>query len=163
MQESWEGWGGRASSSRSTMEVRENGRANADLRKGMNIYRPAQNQPVGDDLPQKFWPGGQKFRGLLKTEIPARGRNFRPPYKISAPLLRVAPQLEKKDLAKFRRGGNYGISGPPEISPSGALGRNFRPGRKHQYENGCNFCIRTPFSMILGSLESPQRALQLNP
>jgi hypothetical protein len=31
--------------------------------------------------------------------------------------------------------------------------------KKHQHENGDNFCIWTPFSMNLGSLESPQRAL----
>jgi hypothetical protein len=89
------------------MEVRENGRANSDLRKGMTIYRPAQNQPVGGDLPQKFRPGGRKFC---------------PPYKISAPLLRVAPQLEKKDLEKFRRGGNYGISALPPPRNSGLSG-----------------------------------------
>jgi hypothetical protein len=35
--------------------------------------------------------------------------------------------------------------------------------QKLQYENGDNFFIRTPFSMILGSLESPQQALQLHP
>jgi hypothetical protein len=28
--------------------------------------------------------------------------------------------LHQKDLAEFRRGGNYGISGPLEISVSGA-------------------------------------------
>jgi hypothetical protein len=44
----------------------------------------------------------------------------------------------------------------------------FRPGaklfakKKHQHENDDNFCIRTPFSMNLGSLESPQQALQLH-
>jgi hypothetical protein len=35
--------------------------------------------------------------------------------------------------------------------------------KKLQYKNGDNFFIRTPFLMILGSLESPQRALQLHP
>jgi hypothetical protein len=35
--------------------------------------------------------------------------------------------------------------------------------KNHQHENSDNFCIQTPFSMILGSLESPQRALQLCP
>jgi hypothetical protein len=45
----------------------------------------------------------------------------------------------------------------------------FRPGaklsakKKHHHENSYNFCIRTPFSMNLGSLESPQQALQLHP
>jgi hypothetical protein len=29
------------------------------------------------------------------------------------------------------------------------------PKKKEQHENSDNFCIRTPFSMILGSLESP--------
>jgi hypothetical protein len=44
----------------------------------------------------------------------------------------------------------------------------FRPGaelstkKKHERENGDNFCIRTLFSMKLGSLESPQGALQLH-
>jgi hypothetical protein len=32
----------------------------------------------------------------------------------------------------------------------------FRPGSKQQHEKGDNFCIWTPFLMILGSLESPQ-------
>jgi hypothetical protein len=53
------------------------------------------------------------------AEFPARGRNFCPPYKISAPLLWVAPQLGKKDLAEFCRGRNYEISAPPP--------RKFRP------------------------------------
>jgi hypothetical protein len=35
--------------------------------------------------------------------------------------------------------------------------------KNQQHENGDNFGIRTPFLMILGSLESPQRALQLHP
>jgi hypothetical protein len=34
--------------------------------------------------------------------------------------------------------------------------------KKYQHENGDNFCIRTPFLMNLGSLESPQRALELH-
>jgi hypothetical protein len=33
--------------------------------------------------------------------------------------------------------------------------------QKHQNENGNNLSIRTPFSMILGSLEPQQQALQL--
>jgi hypothetical protein len=40
------------------------------------------------------------------------------------PLLRVAPQLKKKDLAKFCRGRNYGISAPPPGN-SGLWGRIF--------------------------------------
>jgi hypothetical protein len=32
--------------------------------------------------------------------------------RISGPLLRVSPKLLVKDLAEFRRGWNYGISGP---------------------------------------------------
>ena len=32
--------------------------------------------------------------------------------------------------------------------------------RKPLYENGRDFCIRTPFSMFLGSLKSQRRALQ---
>jgi hypothetical protein len=35
--------------------------------------------------------------------------------------------------------------------------------KKLQYENGDNICIWTLFSVILGSLESPQRAIQLHP
>jgi hypothetical protein len=34
--------------------------------------------------------------------------------------------------------------------------------KKHQHKNGDNFCIWTLFSMILGSLESPQQDLQLH-
>jgi hypothetical protein len=65
---------------------RENGRANSDLRKRTTIYRPAQNQPVGGDLPQKFRPEGQKFRGLLKAEIPACGQNSAPGAEFPSPL-----------------------------------------------------------------------------
>jgi hypothetical protein len=43
------------------------------------------------------------------------------------------------------------------------LGQNSSATNKHQHENSDNFCIRTPFLMKLGSLESPQRALQLHP
>jgi hypothetical protein len=77
----------------------------------------------------------------LGAEFLARGRNFRPPYKISGP--NFCPPyrgLHHKRLSRISQGGG-----------------------KHQYENGCNFCIRTPFLMILGSLESPQRPLQRHP
>jgi hypothetical protein len=48
----------------------------------------------------------------LGAEFPARGRNFHPPYKISAQ--NFCPLTEgctTKDLAEFCRAGNYGISG----------------------------------------------------
>jgi hypothetical protein len=75
---------------------------------------------VGGDLPRKFRPGGRKFRGSLKAEILAWGQKFRPPeisiQKIparnSGPLQKVAPQLERKDLAKIRRARNSEIFGP---------------------------------------------------
>jgi hypothetical protein len=43
------------------------------------------------------------------------------------------------------------------------LGPNSSAMKKHQHKNGDNFYIRIPFLMNLGSLESPQRDLQLNP
>jgi hypothetical protein len=43
------------------------------------------------------------------------------------------------------------------------LGPNSLVRKKHQHENGDNFYIRTLFSMNLGSLQSPQQALQLHP
>jgi hypothetical protein len=49
-----------------------------------------------------------------------------------------------------------------ESGPAGP-GAELSTKKKHQHENGHNFCIRTPFSMNLGSLESPQRALHLHP
>ena len=54
-----------------------------------------------------------------------------------------------------------GISGPR--AGISAPGRNFRPSEKlqnEQNEHGHIFCIRTPFSMILGSLDSQRKALQ---
>jgi hypothetical protein len=131
--------------------------------------RKWKSQPPNEEEGALYSPRMKSDRyRIFNPEIPAsgaeflaRGQNFCPPYKISTPpIMRVAPQLEKKDLAKFRRGGNYGISAPRKFRPRG---QNFRPRRKHQYENGCNFCIWTPFSMNLGSLESPQRAIQLYP
>ena len=66
-------------------------------------------------------------------------------------------------------------SGPVSAGPSGAWAglpgvvpgrpaqgpvcREPRQQEKHVYENGDIFCIRTPFLMILGSLESQQQAL----
>jgi hypothetical protein len=123
-----------------------NGRDDLQMRKKGLYISPARNMTVTGILTQKFQP---------------RGRNFRPGGGISAPLIKFLAQIfapltegcTTKDLAEFRMGGNYGISG---FRKFWSRGRNFWPRGKHQYENGCNFCIRTPFLMILGSLESPQ-------
>jgi hypothetical protein len=71
MQESWEGWGGRASSSRSTMEERENGRANLQMRKKGLYIAPARNLTVTGILTRNFRPGGGISTPLIK---------FPPPY-----------------------------------------------------------------------------------
>jgi hypothetical protein len=42
-----------------------------------------------------------------------------------------------------------------ESGPAGP-GAKLSIKKKHQHKNGDNFCIRTPFLMNLGSLESPQ-------
>jgi hypothetical protein len=92
----------------------------------MTIYRPAQNLSVGGDLTrnsdlgaeipgfhlrQKFWPGGRN--SVLGVEIlaPRKFSFLKIPAKNSGPLLKVAPQLERKDLAKIRRAGNSRIFG----------------------------------------------------
>ena len=55
-----------------------------------------------------------------------------------------------------------GPTGPGAGRAGGAAGRpGASPTEKQVYENGDIFCIRTPFFMILGSLESQQRALQI--
>jgi hypothetical protein len=67
---------------------------------------------------------GWKYRGLLQAEIPAPGNfTLKIPARNSGPLLKVAPQLEKKDLAKICRIGNYRIFGPQKFSSY----QNFRP------------------------------------
>jgi hypothetical protein len=98
------------------MEERECGRGDSDLRWGTTIYRPSRNLSVGGDLPQKILARGRKFWGSLKAENLAWGQKFRPPGNFhsenSGPILRVAPQLKRKDLAKNCRARNSGISGP---------------------------------------------------
>jgi hypothetical protein len=101
-----------------------NGRANLQMRKKGLYIAPAQNLTVTGILTRKFRP---------------RGRNFRPPYKISAPILRVAPQLKKKDLAEFRRGGNYGISAPLEIPASAGPGENINTKTVVTFASGLRF------------------------
>jgi hypothetical protein len=128
-----------------------------------------KSQPPNEEKGALYSPRtkSDRYRNF-NPEIPASGAEFLARGRISAPLIKFSVQISDpltegcttKDLAKFRRAGNYGISTPQKFRPRG---QNFWPGRKHQYENGCNFCIRTPFSMILGSLESPQRPLQLHP
>jgi hypothetical protein len=68
-------------------------------------------------------------------------------------------------LAKISRAGLSGQNwsknpAPIWLTGTKVLNINSRL-KKLQYENGDNFFIRTLFSMILGSLESPQQALQL--
>ena len=90
-------------------------------------------------VPRKFpeQTSGAKFR------TPTREKN--------------AKDLAKKTQMKIWAGissASAGTSGGRNFRPPG---RNFRPTEKQQklqYENGHIFCIRTPFSMILGSLES---------
>jgi hypothetical protein len=82
-----------------------NGRDDLQMRKKGFYIAPAQNLTVTGILTRKFQP---------------RGRNFRPRGGISTPLIKFPPKIfapltegcTTKDLAEFRRGGNYGISGP---------------------------------------------------
>jgi hypothetical protein len=58
----------------------------------------------------------------------APGNSARPEFP--APLQSVAPQRSVRDLAEFRRAGNYEISGPQKFCPRAeipALGQNFWP------------------------------------
>jgi hypothetical protein len=96
-----------------------NGRANLQMRKKGLYIAPARNLTITG---RNFWPEGKNSAPLIKF-----------PAQISAPL---TEGCTTKDLGEFRRAGNYGISAPQKFWPRG---RNFRPGRKHQYENGCNF------------------------
>jgi hypothetical protein len=84
------------------MEERENGRASIQMRKKGLYIAPARN--------------------LTITGILTQGQNFCPssPIKFPPPLQRVAPQLEKKNLTKLHRGGNYRISGLRKFRPRGA-------------------------------------------
>jgi hypothetical protein len=66
--------------------------------------------------------------------------------------------LSRNYNTKSSRGADYLAPWPEFLAPY--LGDTEQ---KLQYENGDNFFIRTPFLMILGSLESPQQALQLHP
>ena len=102
----------------------------------------------------------------------SKGRKFRPGVrKFRTP----SREKSQKDLAKKAQmkiwagysGATAGTSGGRNFWTPGrnfrTSGRNFRPSEKlqnEQYENGHIFCIRTPFSMILGSLDSQRKALQ---
>ena len=70
------------------------------------------------------------------------------------------PYDSKGPLAGKPGKNRVGTSGGRNFRPPG---RNFRPYEKLQKcknESGHIFLIRTPFSMILGSLDSQQKALQ---
>jgi hypothetical protein len=63
---------------------------------------------LGFHLRRKFWPGAENSGPPEIFILKILARN-------PGPLLKVAPQLERKDLAKIRRAGNSEIFGPPEI------------------------------------------------
>ena len=99
---------------------------------------PGLGRPGGQPPPRAAWPG------------PARG----PASQLSC-LLKFCQKHGWKNRARYS-GAWAGTSGgptEPEFPPHRKL-------QKTQYENGHIFCIRTPFSMILGSLESQRKALQ---
>jgi hypothetical protein len=62
----------------------------------------------GVHLRRKFWPGGRNSGPSEIFILKILARN-------SGPLLRVAPQLERKDLAKICRAGNSRISDPQKF------------------------------------------------
>jgi len=64
------------------------------------------------------------------------------------------PRKTAKDFARVVQ--IWGRIFRPDISKTGP---DIPPKKSEQHKNSDNFCIRTPFSMILGSVESPQRAL----
>jgi hypothetical protein len=98
-----------------------NGRANLQMRKKGLYIAPAQNLTVTGTLIRKFRPWGRNFwpRGGISALL------IKFPAQISTPL---TEGCTTKDLAEFRRAGNYGISAPRKFRPRG---QNFRPGRKH--------------------------------
>ena len=102
---------------------------------------PLNRSPPYPTVMCSFYCTGRNFRVLP--------RNFRTP--------RNAPGAPKKRYWTWA-GTLHGTSGGRNFRPKT---QNFRPSenwQKLQNENGHIFCIRTPFSMILGSLESSQRA-----
>jgi hypothetical protein len=87
--------------------------------------------------------------------------DFRPDGPADSPVVaKKPPNSAVRQAAGFFWSG----AGFPslESGPAGP-GAELSTKKNHQHENGHNFCIRTPFSMNLGSLESPQRALHLHP
>jgi hypothetical protein len=87
--------------------------------------------------------------------------DFRPDGPADSPAVaKKPPSSAVRWAAGFFRSG-AGFPGL-ESGPAGP-GAKLTAKKNHQHENGHNFCIRTPFSMNLGSLESPQRSLHLHP
>jgi hypothetical protein len=87
--------------------------------------------------------------------------DFRPDGLADSPAVaKKPPSSAVRQVAGFFRSG-AGFPGL-ETGPAGP-GAELFVKKKQQHENGHNFCIQTPFSMNLGSLESPQRALHLHP
>jgi hypothetical protein len=109
----------------------------------------------GERIP-KTWLAQGGRRGIYRWGNLAVGSSSRQSSAVTpaAPDFRLdCPAVAKKLLSNVVR----------------CAARFFRPGaklsakKKHQHKNGDNFCIQTPFFMNLGSLESPQQALQLHP
>jgi hypothetical protein len=131
---------------------RERGkRANLSLKKGRGIYTPPRIVAVaelqGRIFLSKFGPdiSPSPHEKLLRTSRASSrfgaeyfGRIIRPPLK-------MAKDQKKARRASLRFKAGYFKTGP-----------DIPPRKSEQHENSDNFCIRTPFSMILGSLESPQ-------
>jgi hypothetical protein len=86
--------------------------------------------------------------------------DFRPDGPADSPAVTKKPpsSVVRRAAGFFQSGAGF----PGLESGPGGPGAELSAKKKHQHENGHNFCIRTPFSMNLGSLESPQRAIHLH-
>jgi hypothetical protein len=127
---------------------RERGKwANSSLKKGRGIYTPPGIVAVAVLQGRIFW---SKFGPDNPPPPPRKSA------KDFARVVQIWGRIIRPDISIFGW-----IIRPPDYRPK--FGPDNPARKSKQYENSDNFCIRTPFSMILGLLESPQQGLQLNP
>jgi hypothetical protein len=102
--------------------------------------------------------GSKSRQSLADSSAPP---NFRPNGPADSPAVakKHPSSAVRRAAGIFRSGAGFPSL---ESGPAGP-GAELSAKKKQQHENGHNFCIRTPFTMNLGSLESPQRALHLHP
>jgi hypothetical protein len=158
MQESWgELRDGQAFQGQQWRERERRKRANPSLKKGRGIYTPPGNVAIavlqGRIFRSKFGPDilpyPQKTAKDFAHIVQIWGRIFRPDIsklgRIIRPPLKMAKDQKLAKCVSLRFKAGYFKTGSDNL-----------PRKSEQYENNDNFCIRTLFSMILGSLESPQ-------